>query len=276
MRAFLGGRIRRVAFAAGAVLAVSAGLAYASIPEADGTFHACVNNGTGAVRLIDPSASGSLGHCLGNENQVSWNKKGQNGAKGAPGAQGDKGATGAAGPQGPRGAAGPAGGARGPQGDAGPTGPRGDTGATGAQGPKGDTGATGASGATGATGPEGDTGAQGPARTAVTVLASVISSGCDSVIGGGAAVVVHPAPGRCDVGFSRSVSTCTSMVQSTNDPNPWIMAVTTLASPTPGEDIGYPFEAHSPTTVVVTGYAGSPPSSVPLSSFGAFKLLVFC
>src|SRR3954468_13783196 len=101
MRAFLGGRIRRVVFAAGAVLAVSAGLAYASIPEVDGSFHACVNNGTGAVRLIDPSASGSLGHCLGNENQVSWNKKGQDGAKGAPGAQGDKGATGAAGPQGP-------------------------------------------------------------------------------------------------------------------------------------------------------------------------------
>src|SRR4051794_20171483 len=107
MRAFLGGRIRRVAFAAGAVLAVSAGLAYASIPEADGTFHACVNNGTGAVRLIDPSASGSLGHCLGNENQVSWNKKGQDGAKGAPGAQGDKGATGAAGAPGAPGAPGP-------------------------------------------------------------------------------------------------------------------------------------------------------------------------
>src|SRR3954465_10311386 len=276
MKGALRRRAMRLVGVAAALFALAAGIAYATIPDADGTFHACISNADGSIRMIDPSESGSAGHCLGGENQAQWNKKGQDGAKGAPGPQGEKGATGAAGPQGPRGAAGPAGGAQGPQGDAGPTGPRGGPGASGARGRKGDTGATGATGASGATGPEGDTGAQGPAGAAVTVLASVISSGCDSVVGGAAAVVGHATPGRCDVGFSRSVSTCTSVVQSTNDPNPWIMAVNTLTSSTTGEDIGYTFEAHYPNTVVVTGYAGSPPSSVPLSSFGAFKLLVFC
>src|SRR4051794_7509123 len=170
MKGALRRRAMRLAGVSAALFALAGGIAYATIPDADGTFHACISNADGSIRMIDPSESGSAGHCLGGENQVQWNKKGQDGAKGAQGPQGEKGATGATGPQGPRGAAGPAGGPQGPQGDtgpAGPQGPKGDTGATGAQGPKGDTGATGAqgpkgdTGAAGAQGPKGDTGAAG-------------------------------------------------------------------------------------------------------------------
>src|SRR4051812_10807540 len=79
----------------GAVLALAgAGMAYASIPDSDGTFHACVSNSGGSIRMIDPSQAGSAGHCVDGETQVSWNKSGQKGAKGP------KGATGATGPQG--------------------------------------------------------------------------------------------------------------------------------------------------------------------------------
>jgi hypothetical protein len=39
---------------AGGVIVISA-TALASIPDANGTYHACVNNVTGAVRIIDPS-----------------------------------------------------------------------------------------------------------------------------------------------------------------------------------------------------------------------------
>ena len=169
MRRFLARQGGRVLLAAIVALAVSGGLAWATIPDADGVFTACISNADGSVRMIDPSLDGTPGHCVGGENRVSWNKKGQDGAKGAQGEKGEKGGTGATGAQGPRGPAGPAGG---PQGDPGPPGPKGDTGdpgpagATGATGPKGDTGATGAQGPSGGPGPKGDTGApgaQGPA-----------------------------------------------------------------------------------------------------------------
>src|SRR3954447_22129201 len=145
MRALLVRRSRRVVLAALAVLAVSGGIAWAAIPDADGVFTACIA-ADGSVRMIDPSLDGTAGHCVGGENRVSWNKKG---------IEGPKGPTGATGPQGPRGAQGapgPAGGPPGPQGETGPQGPKGDTGATGA---KGDAGSTGPAGATGATGPAG-------------------------------------------------------------------------------------------------------------------------
>ena len=172
MRAFRMRRSRRVVVVAAGLLVLTGGIAWASIPDADGVFTACIAT-DGSIRMIDPSLDGTAGHCMGTENRVSWNKKG---------VEGPKGPTGATGPQGPRGAigpAGPAGGPPGPQGDpgpAGPQGPKGDTGATGAtgpggpagpagaQGPKGDTGATGPAGPTGpagAQGPKGDTGATG-------------------------------------------------------------------------------------------------------------------
>src|SRR3954454_7070927 len=149
----LGRRWTMAIAAAVGVVAVAAGVAYATIPDADGTFTACITNATGSIRMIDPSAGDT---CTGGENRVAWNKKG---------IEGPKGPTGATGPQGPRGAqgpTGPAGGPPGPQGDpgpAGPQGPKGDTGAAGAQGPKGDNGAAGPQGPKGDTGA---TGAQGP------------------------------------------------------------------------------------------------------------------
>jgi hypothetical protein len=94
---------------------------------------ACVNNSTGAVRIV---ASTSL--CVAGEIGTSWA------------------VTGAVGPTGPQGPAGPAG----------PQGPQGATGATGAQGPIGNTGpqgTTGPAGPAGATGATGSTGAAGPA-----------------------------------------------------------------------------------------------------------------
>src|SRR3954469_21477301 len=168
MRALLVRRSRRVVLAALAVLAVSGGIAWAAIPDADGVFTACIA-ADGSIRMIDPSLDGTAGHCVGGENRVSWNKKGIEGPKGPAGA------TGAQGPRGAQGPPGPAGGPPGPQGETGPAGPKGDTGAAGAQGPaggpgpKGDTGAQGATGATGPAGAQGPkgatgaTGAQGPA-----------------------------------------------------------------------------------------------------------------
>src|SRR4051812_25689196 len=77
-------KVRRwTVVAVGAVLALAgAGMAYASIPDSDGAFHACVSNSGGSIRMIDPSQAGSAGHCVDGENQVSWNKSGQKGARG--------------------------------------------------------------------------------------------------------------------------------------------------------------------------------------------------
>src|SRR5690349_17556428 len=97
MRQFLARRGRRVVLAVVLVLGVSGGIAWASIPDADGVFTACISNADGSIRMIDPSAGQS---CTGGENRVQWNKKG---------VEGPKGPTGATGPQGPRGAQGPAG-----------------------------------------------------------------------------------------------------------------------------------------------------------------------
>jgi hypothetical protein len=83
--------------------AVAAGIAYATIPDSNGVFHACVKEGNGAVRLIDPSAPGKAGRCKHKEAAVSWNQVGPTGPTGAAGSTG---ATGATGPQGATGATG--------------------------------------------------------------------------------------------------------------------------------------------------------------------------
>lgn len=126
----MGGFIRRfsrrtVLLGIGA-LALAGGFAYASIPDADGTIHACVLKSLEQVRIIDAATM----ECRPNETPLSWNQQGQPGDTG---------------PQGPKG-------------DTGVQGPRGDT---GVQGPKGDTGVQGPKGDTGAQGPKGDTGARG-------------------------------------------------------------------------------------------------------------------
>ena len=150
-----------------AVVAATAGITYATVPDGAGVIHACykvdkqgqITDGT--LRLIDPSSTGANASCKKDEASLSWNQTGQPGPAGPQGPKGDPGA------QGPQGA-------KGDPGAQGPQGPTGGTGATGAQGPKGDTGPTGAQGPqgpqgpkgdTGATGPQGATGAQGPAGT---------------------------------------------------------------------------------------------------------------
>jgi hypothetical protein len=161
--------------AAAAALALAGGIAYATIPDSNKVFTACVLKVTGTIRLIDPSPSSNLlGHCDSKlETQVSWNQQGQPGTAGPPGAKGDSGAGGAQGPSGDTGASGAQGssGRPGPQGDTGPkgdpclpsdptcVGPKGDQGDPGPSGPAGPVGETGPVGPAGPTGP---TGASGP------------------------------------------------------------------------------------------------------------------
>jgi hypothetical protein len=57
-------RTRMVAAAAGVAALAVAGTAWAVIPDADGTFHGCVNQATGLVRVVDPERSGTLGRCI--------------------------------------------------------------------------------------------------------------------------------------------------------------------------------------------------------------------
>jgi hypothetical protein len=121
-------RTHRKVLAAGVAVAAlaAAGIAYATIPDANGVYTACKLNATGTIRLIDPSlGDGSLlGHCSSLETQISWNQKGQ---AGAPGPLGPQGAKGDPGPQGPKG----------DQGDPGVQGPKGDQGDPGPQGQPG-------------------------------------------------------------------------------------------------------------------------------------------
>ncbi len=93
--------------------AATGGAAWAAVPDADGTVHACYGKVGGIVRVIDP-AKGE--RCLAKaETAFSFN---QTGLPGAPGVDGQDGAPG---PAGPSGAVGPAG----PAGPAGPDGPQG-------------------------------------------------------------------------------------------------------------------------------------------------------
>jgi hypothetical protein len=164
------GRIARrrfvVAITVASMLALAlATNAFASIPDHNQVYHACVQSGNlpipdqGSVRIIDTEKGQS---CTRSETPISWSANGATGPTGpvgTTGPSGASGATGASGPEGPTGVAGPTG-ATGPTGSAGPTGPMGPSGPTGAAGPAGITGATGS---TGPAGPMGATGAAGPA-----------------------------------------------------------------------------------------------------------------
>lgn len=120
MNGFIGRFSRRVVLIGIAGLALAGGLAYAAIPDSAGTIHACLLNGQGQVRIIDPAQ----GACHANETAISWSETGPQGLQGPAGPAGPQGAKGDTGPQGPAGATGPAG-------------PQGGKGDTGAQGPAG-------------------------------------------------------------------------------------------------------------------------------------------
>jgi hypothetical protein len=81
-------------------LLVSAGIAYATIPDASGQYHACVLSGLGQVRIIDHDTGAN---CKTSEQHVHWSQVGP------PGPQGDTGPQGPPGPEGAQGLQGPAG-----------------------------------------------------------------------------------------------------------------------------------------------------------------------
>ncbi|HJS94996.1 MAG TPA: hypothetical protein VJ741_12090 [Solirubrobacteraceae bacterium] len=95
----------RVAFGVVALLGTAAGIAYATIPDSNGIYTACMLNGAGTIRLIDPSLpSTSLrSHCASFETTITWDRQGQPGPQGPQGPKGDPGPQGDTGPQGPAG-----------------------------------------------------------------------------------------------------------------------------------------------------------------------------
>jgi hypothetical protein len=116
------------------------GIAWATIPGADGVIHGCYKAKNGQLRLIDLSSQGKhKGHhsdCGPSELAVEWNQQGPQGIQGPPGPKGEKGDPGIQGPPGPPGPKGDKG-DRGIQGPAGPKGDKGDPGDPGAPGVSG-------------------------------------------------------------------------------------------------------------------------------------------
>ena len=90
------GRRRWVAAVVVAMGLVAAGVAYATIPDSNQVYTACMLKRVGTIRLIDPSlpASNLMSHCTALETKVQFGEQGPPGLAGAPGP---------AGPQGPAG-----------------------------------------------------------------------------------------------------------------------------------------------------------------------------
>jgi hypothetical protein len=106
------------------------GLAWASVPAANGVVTGCYDGKSGALRIIDAEAGQT---CSSREKQITWNQTGPVGPQGRPGPTG---VPGLPGPQGVQGETG----LQGPQGVPGPTG------VPGVPGPQGPQGAPGISG----------------------------------------------------------------------------------------------------------------------------------
>lgn len=96
-RVRLGTRGAVVAVSAFAMLALAAGIAYATIPDSGNVYTACILNKVGTIRLVDPSLGNSslMGHCTQLETQITWNQHGQKGDPGPAGLQGPPGPPGA-------------------------------------------------------------------------------------------------------------------------------------------------------------------------------------
>lgn len=60
-------------------LGIAGGIAYATIPDADGVIHACANPGGGAIRVIDTDLGQS---CRASEVALDWNRQGRPGVSG--------------------------------------------------------------------------------------------------------------------------------------------------------------------------------------------------
>jgi hypothetical protein len=77
--------------ALGLALALTGGVAYSAIPDANHVIHGCYDSGNGALRVIDTEAGGV---CRGGETAIDWNQQGPPGAPGAQGPQGEPGSAG--------------------------------------------------------------------------------------------------------------------------------------------------------------------------------------
>jgi hypothetical protein len=73
-----------------AVLAIGAGVGYASIPDSVGVIHGCYDN-KGTLRVIDTQAGGA---CKNNETPISWSQSGPQGPPGENGTNGTNGVSG--------------------------------------------------------------------------------------------------------------------------------------------------------------------------------------
>ena len=80
------------------VVAQQSGPSSSGINPPAGTLFSCVNNNTGAIRIVQ-----SFTTCKTTEHKIQWNQKGPRGPQGAEGAQGPQGAEGPQGPEGPAG-----------------------------------------------------------------------------------------------------------------------------------------------------------------------------
>jgi hypothetical protein len=123
---------------------------------AAGVIHACVNENSGEIKIVD-----EIEECRNGWVPLDWNQVGPRGPPGPQGSQGEQGPVGPEGPQGPQGEQGPVG-PEGPQGEQGPVGPEGPQGEQGPVGPEGPQGPQGEQGPVGPEGPQGPQGEQGP------------------------------------------------------------------------------------------------------------------
>ncbi len=80
MQAF--GRKKKLLALAFVLVAIAAGTAYATIPDAGGVIHGCYLTKDGTLRVIDPSAGGA---CTSKETAIAWNQQGQPGPPGVVG-----------------------------------------------------------------------------------------------------------------------------------------------------------------------------------------------
>ena len=76
---------RRLTFVAVVAAALVGGIAYAAIPDAGGTYHACMFNSNGTIRIIDPDVQ----RCnAAHETEITFGLRGAQGLPGAAGAAG--------------------------------------------------------------------------------------------------------------------------------------------------------------------------------------------
>src|SRR5215211_6312496 len=59
------------AFGFAALMVALGGVAFAAIPDSNGTIHGCFQKGNGALRVVESQAS-----CRNNENALNWNVQG--------------------------------------------------------------------------------------------------------------------------------------------------------------------------------------------------------